>query len=159
MIALRASNPADLDFITELERRPAHRDFIGQWTDAEHLSAMAGKDRRSHSIIERDGVPEGYLIAFDNRDEVGGIYLKRLLVDGKGRGTGTQALRLFIAQKFADPRTKLVWLLVRDANARAQAVYRKLGFERLELEGEEARRFDSLSDTPNESFRMILRKA
>jgi ribosomal protein S18 acetylase RimI-like enzyme len=51
-----------------------------------------------------------------------------------------------------------VWLLVRDANARAQAVYRKLGFERLELEGEEARRFDSLSDTPDGSFRMILRK-
>jgi RimJ/RimL family protein N-acetyltransferase len=146
-------------FITSLERRHEHLDIIGQWTDAEHLSAVAGENHRSHWIIERDGEPEGYLIAYDRRAEVGGIYVKRILVDGKGRGTGTEALRLFLDRAFAQPATGFVWLLVREGNVRAQSVYRKLGFVRLELDPEEARRFDPLADAPNRSFRMILRRA
>jgi ribosomal protein S18 acetylase RimI-like enzyme len=51
-----------------------------------------------------------------------------------------------------------VWLLVRDGNDRAQAVYRKLGFERFDPEGDEALRFNAAGDTPNQSFRMILRR-
>jgi RimJ/RimL family protein N-acetyltransferase len=47
---------------------------------------------------------------------------------------------------------------VRDRNARAQAVYRKLGFVRFEPGPGEAPRFDAGADTPNESFRMILRR-
>lgn len=157
-ISLRPSTPADLAFTTALERHPDNRDSIGQWIDAEHLSAIAGENRRSHSIIERDGQPEGYLIAYDRRDEGAGIYVKRLLVNGKGRGTGSEALRIFVEKAFAEGRTELVWLLVRDWNERAQAVYRKLGFIRFDPEADEARRFNAAAEPPKDSFRMILRK-
>lgn len=157
-VRLRPSAAADLDFVTTLERQPDNRDHIGQWTEAEHLSAMAGENRRSHWIIERAGKPEGYLIAYDRRAEVAGIYVKRILVNGKGRGTGSEALRLFVEKTFAEGRAEFVWLLVRDGNERAQAVYRKLGFARFDPDDEEARRFNSAADTPNKSFRMILRK-
>jgi ribosomal protein S18 acetylase RimI-like enzyme len=157
-ISLRPSTPADLAFITALERHLDNRDYIGQWTGAEHLSAMAGENHRSHSIIERDGKPEGYLIAYDRRAEGAGIYVKRLLVNGKGRGTGSEALRIFVEKAFAEGRTEFVWLLVRDWNERAKAVYRKLGFIRFDPHEEEARRFNSAADTPKDSFRMILRK-
>jgi hypothetical protein len=49
-------------------------------------------------------------------------------------------------------------LLVRDRNERAKAVYRKLGFVRFDPDADVARRFNSAADTPDESFRMILRK-
>jgi ribosomal protein S18 acetylase RimI-like enzyme len=157
-ISLRPSTPADVAFITALERHPDNRDYIGQWTDAEHLSAIAGENRRSHAIIERDGKPEGYLIAYDRRDEGAGIYVKRILVNGKGRGTGSEALRIFVERALAEGRTEFIWLLVRDRNERAKAVYRKLGFVRFDPDADVARRFNSAADTPNESFRMILRK-
>jgi RimJ/RimL family protein N-acetyltransferase len=157
-ITLRRSTPSDIAFITSLERHPDNREFIGQWTDAEHLNAMAGQDRRSHWIIERDAQPEGYLIAYDRRTEVAGVYVKRVVVSGKGRGTGSEALRLFVEKVFAEEEPELVWLLVRDWNERAQVVYRKLGFVRFDPENEEARRFNAVGDAPNQSFRMILRK-
>lgn len=157
-VSLRASTAADLAFVTTLERRPENREYIGQWTDAEHLGAIAGESRRSHSIIERDGRPGGYVIAYDRREEVGGLYVKRILVGEKNRGTGTEALRVLVDKAFAQPRVEFVWLLVRDWNERAQAVYRKLGFARFDPDEETARRFNAAGDTPGDSFRMILRK-
>jgi ribosomal protein S18 acetylase RimI-like enzyme len=85
--------------------------------------------------------------------------VKRVLVAGKGRGTGEAALRIFLERAFEDEGVDLVWLLVRDWNVRAQGLYRKLGFERFEPQGEEAERFNSAAEPPTQSFRMILRKA
>jgi len=46
---------------------------------------------------------------------------------------------------------------VRNENARAQAVYRKLGFVPFHPEGEEASRFDAVAEAPAERcFRMKL---
>jgi ribosomal protein S18 acetylase RimI-like enzyme len=83
--------------------------------------------------------------------------VKRILVNAKGGGIGSEAMRIFVDKAFAD-RTEFVWLLVRDGNERAQAVYRKLGFVRFDPDEAQARRFDSAADTPNKSLRMILRK-
>jgi ribosomal protein S18 acetylase RimI-like enzyme len=160
LATLRRSRPADLGFVTALERHPDNRDFIGQWSDAEHLAAMAGENARTHSIIERDGSPAGYLIAYDCRAQGAGIYVKRLLVADKERGTGKAALRAFLEQAFERDHAQLVWLLVRDWNARAQAVYRGLGFERFDPAPEVAIRFDTAAEPAGaQSFRMILRKA
>jgi hypothetical protein len=41
---------------------------------------------------------------------------------------------------FADGPTEFVWLLVRDRNERAKAVYRKLGLIRFDPDEEKARR-------------------
>jgi predicted RNA-binding protein len=78
------------------------------------LSAIAGENRRSHSSVERGGKPEGYLIAYDRRDEGAGTYVKRILVNEKGRGTGSEAMRIFVEKAFAEDRTEFVRLLVRD---------------------------------------------
>jgi ribosomal protein S18 acetylase RimI-like enzyme len=158
-ITLRPSRPEDLAFVTTLERDPGNRDLIGQWTDAEHLAAMAGENGRSHSIIERDGAPAGFLIAFDCRAQGAGFHVKRILVADKDRGTGTAALRAFLARAFERDGADLVWLLVRGWNERAQAVYRGLGFEPFDPQGEAAIPFDRSAEPPSaQSFRMILRK-
>jgi ribosomal protein S18 acetylase RimI-like enzyme len=155
-LRLRPATAADLAYVTGLERSPEHVEGIGQWTDAQHLAAIRGEDRRSHSIIERDGERAGYLIAYDRRAEVGGYYVKRLLVAAKDRGTGSSALALFGANAFARPDCALLWLHVRTTNARAQAVYRKLGYVPFE---EDAERFDRAGEALAPlALRMILRR-
>ena len=158
-VALRPSRPEDLAFITALERHPDNRDLIGQWTDEEHLHAIEGHERWSHWIIEVDGAPAGYLIPRDCASQGAGIYIKRILVGDKERGTGRRALSRFLESALRRNDVEFVWLIVRNENARAQAVYRKLGFRRFEPRTEEAQRFDAVAEAPHrQCFRMLVRK-
>jgi diamine N-acetyltransferase len=156
-VRLRRSAPADLAFVTALERHPDNRDFIGQWSDDEHLAAMAGTNGREHWVIERDGALAGYLIAYDRRAAGCGVYVKRILVKDKERGTGRAALACFLEEAFARDGTDHLWLIVRDTNARAQAVYRGLGFER--FEPDDRARYDAAAEPPAPGcFRMRVEK-
>jgi ribosomal protein S18 acetylase RimI-like enzyme len=158
-VTLRPSRRADLDYITALERRADNLDYIGQWSDWEHLSAIEGRNGRSHWTIERDGERAGYLIAYDCRAGDAGFYVKRILVDRKDGGTGTAALAWFIGHAFAKPNVACVWLMVREINARGRHLYEKLGFERFDPGPEEAARHDAFEDPPREGvFRMRLQR-
>ena len=157
-VTLRRSVPADLDFVIELERRPDHIEVIGQWTELEHLSAMQSP-RREHWIAERDAVRAGYLIAFDGRSAGVGIYLKRILVADKGRGTGRSALMRFIGHALLELEAPFVWLHVRDGNVRAQALYRSLGLRRFDPTPDVARVLDAVAEPAEKGgFRMLLKK-
>ena len=141
--------------MTALERRPDHLEAIGQWSDAEHLEAIGRRNGREHWIVERGGRPAGYLIAYDCRAQGAGVYVKRILVDAKGRGTGQAALAAFLRDAFARPGVDAVWLIVRNGNDRARAVYSKLGFELFLPLPEEAARYDGVAEAPPEKcFRM-----
>ena len=165
-VRLRPSTPADLAFITGLERREDHLAVIGQWSDLEHLAAMQSP-KREHWIVEVAGVPAGYLIAFDGREASGGCYLKRILVADKGRGVGRAALTAFMEHAFGDLGAPFVWLHVREANEGAQKLYRDLGFRRFDptatlsksldqLAGI-TRIFDRTAPAPPAAFRMLLK--
>jgi len=147
-VRLRPSTPADLAFITTLERDAENRTIIGQWTDEEHLAAMRGEAGRWHTIIERGGVPAGYMIAYDCRDAGGGVHLKRILVGDKERGTGKAAMRLFVEETFTRLAPDFIWLNVYDHNARAQAVYRALGFRDYHPDEPEASRLTAAAEAP-----------
>ncbi|HUQ27619.1 MAG TPA: GNAT family N-acetyltransferase [Usitatibacter sp.] len=156
-VELRPSTRGDLDFITALERRPDNVEQIGQWSDWEHLAAIEGRNNRSHWVIEREGERAGYLIAYDCRAADAGFYVKRILVDRKDGGTGTEALRRFIASAFKREGTSCVWLMVREANARGRHVYEKLGFQRFDPTIDEARRYDEFESAPGDGvLRMRL---
>ena len=154
-VRLRPTEEGDLAFVTALERRADHLEAIGQWTDAQHLEAIGRRGAREHWIIEREGKPAGYLIAYDNRDKGTGIYVKRILVADKERGTGQAALAAYLENAFSRPGCDWVWLIVRSDNARAQAVYAKLGFERFLPAPDLAARFDAVNEAPEaKCFRM-----
>jgi ribosomal protein S18 acetylase RimI-like enzyme len=156
-VGLRRSTVADLPFITTLERLPENREHIGQWTDDEHRAAIDRVGGREHWIIERDGAKAGYLIAYDATDRAAGIYVKRILVADKERGTGTAALTCFLDDACAREGVEFVWLLVRDKNERGQAVYRKLGMRRYDPPAGEAARWDAAVDPAGEGvFRMRI---
>jgi ribosomal protein S18 acetylase RimI-like enzyme len=143
---LRPTTPSDLAFVTALERHPDNRELIGQWSDAEHEEAIARRNRREHWIIERDGARAGYLIAFDGLDRRAGIYVKRILVADKERGTGSAALAAFLDDACGRPGVEFIWLLVREKNLRAQAVYTKLGLRFYASTPEEAAHWDATMD-------------
>ena len=149
---LRRTRAEDLAYVTSLERAPENREHIGQWSDAEHLEAIARKRGREHWIIEREGEPAGYLIAFDVRGRGAGIYVKRILVAEKERGTGAAALASFLDDALARTGVDFVWLLVRARNERAQAVYRKLGFSRHEPAPEVAAHWDATVDPAGDEY-------
>lgn len=156
-VGLRPSGPADLAFVTGLERRPDHREIIGQWSDERHLAAIARSDGWEHWIVERSGEPAGFLIAQDGRTHYGGIYLKRVLVGDKDRGTGRLAVAAFLDLAFARPGTAFAWLNVRTGNARAQAVYRRLGFRRYDPSLAEAEALGRSAEAPGtHAFRMRI---
>ena len=156
-VRLRPAKAQDLAFVTNLERHAENRDLIGQWTDREHLDAMAGEGAREHWIIQRDGRPVGYLIAYDGRDHYPGFYVKRILVADKGEGTGQAALARFLDAAFEVEGIDFIWLMVRTLNARAEVLYRKLGFSRHDPGASEAGALARAGDTPSEdSFRMRI---
>jgi ribosomal protein S18 acetylase RimI-like enzyme len=156
-VTLRPTREADLSWVTALERRADHVDIIGQWSDAEHLAAIRGIDEREHWIIERDGQPAGYLIAYDRRSAGAGIYVKRILVDEKERGTGKAALAAYLDDAFARSGVDAVWLIVRNGNDRARAVYESLGFQAFAPDAGQAQRYDSVAEAPQDKcFRMRL---
>ena len=93
---LRRTRLDDLPFVVALERHPENSSLIGHWIDAQHLAAIEGRDRWSHWIIEEANRPAGYIISRDCRTQRAGIYVKRILVARKERGTGTRALGEFL---------------------------------------------------------------
>ena len=154
-MALRPTRPGDLAFVTALERDPSNRDFIGQWTDDEHAAAMRGERQRQHRVVEVDGKPAGYVITYDGRGTSPSLYVKRILIADKERGIGTCAMGAVLDDAFMQRGIEFAWLLVREWNARAQAVYRKLGFARYDPEGEEAESLARYAEAPGaQSFRM-----
>jgi ribosomal protein S18 acetylase RimI-like enzyme len=156
-VTLRRTRQADLAFVASLERREDNRELIGQWSDQEHREAIGGTTAREHWIIERDGAPAGYLIAYDGRPRARSLYVKRILVDDKDRGTGSAALTRYLDDAFARDGIDFVWLMVREKNARAQAIYRRLGFERYEPPAAEAAELAAYAEAPSpDSFRMRL---
>jgi len=103
-----------------------------------------------------DGARAGYIIAYDARAEEAGIYVKRLLVADKEKGTGQAALSMFLDRACARPGVEFVWLQVWKWNVRAQAVYTKLGFTLLEVPPEEEARWTRVDPSYEGVLRMRL---
>jgi diamine N-acetyltransferase len=157
IVRLRATRLDDLAYVTSLERDEYNRRFIGQWTDDEHAAAIRGEAAREHRVVEVDGAPGGYVICCRGEALSPSVYIKRVLVADKERGVGQAALVALLDTLFARPQVDFAWLLVRDWNERAQAVYRKLGFTRYEPSLDEATALERYAEAPGaESFRMRI---
>jgi RimJ/RimL family protein N-acetyltransferase len=124
--------------VLALERHKDNTPYIGHWTREQHRAAIAASDRE-HWLIARahDGSPLGFLLAFDLRARGFGMFVKRIAVADKSRGLGREALGRFLRRAFGELGASHVWLSVRKGNARAERVYRALGFEVAALTREE----------------------
>jgi len=125
---LRKGGTADIGFIMETERQPGYEDFIGHYSQEQHLARLADPASAYLLPIDEHGEPQGFALVRDLDDGSGNIYVQRLAVKSTGAGIGQALLRLVIDWAFTEAGAHRLWLTVRLNNDRARYVYFKLGF-------------------------------
>jgi len=127
---LRPACPLDIPAIADLERIPAYRTFVGNWSLEEHRQRLAESDCR-YLIAESDsGEIAGFAILRGLASPHRSIRLQRIVVADPGRGVGRFMLSGILDYVFRELQAHRLWLDVFETNQRAQHVYESLGFRR-----------------------------
>lgn len=120
---------SDLDYVVSVERDPDNLPFITPWDRPQHEAAIRFPDFRHFVVEAGPGWPAaGFVILQGCRNPHGAVELKRLVLQPKGQGYGRACVRLLAEMAFRDLGAHRFWLDVKGRNARAQALYRRLGF-------------------------------
>ncbi len=126
---LRATTPADLEFVRTVESAPENAVYVEQWSLEEHAHCLDAPDC-GHWILEAG--PErravGYAILQGLERPDGRVLLRRIAIAGKGRGFGRAAVRALARYAFERRGAACLWLSVLPANRRALRLYHSLGF-------------------------------
>jgi diamine N-acetyltransferase len=133
-IHLRPTSTDDLDFVLAAENHQDNRDFIGQWSKAEHEAAIADPDMAHFVVIDGDpcdiceAARVGYVIVYGLTDPNQSLCIQRIVITEKGKGYGKATLRLIQKLAFETWNAHRLWLDVKDFNDRARHVYESVGF-------------------------------
>ncbi|MES1025372.1 GNAT family protein [Gloeocapsa sp. BRSZ] len=129
ILALRPTVTEDLDFVLATEQNRENSVFVQQWTSQQHADALCDRDL-SHLIIEciTPKLTVGYIILAGLENPHHSIELRRLVIQDKGKGYGTAALRLIKNLAFEQLHAHRLWLDVKDFNSVARRLYEKEGF-------------------------------
>ncbi len=119
---------ADIPRIVALERTPGARQFVGQWTEERHRTALAGADARYWVAGSGPDDLQAYVILRGLSEESGAIELKRIVVANPERGLGRRILAEVIQIAFEDFHAHRLFLDVYEDNVRARHIYESLGF-------------------------------
>jgi diamine N-acetyltransferase len=126
-ISLRPTASDDLDFVMTAENHEDNRNFVSQWSRAEHEGAIADPNM-AHLIVESD-VAIGYVIVYGLTDPNQNLCIQRIVITQKGKGYGKATLRLIQELAFGTWNAHRLWLDVKDFNDRARHVYESVGFQ------------------------------
>ena len=126
MVRLRPTTEDDLEFVTVAEKD--NDPFVAQWTQEQHRAALTDSDIAHLIILTAVEQQVGYLILAGLEDTNPSIELKRIVITDKGKGYGSQALRLILKYAFGELAAHRVWLDVKDYNQRAKKLYEAHGF-------------------------------
>lgn len=127
---LRHATPQDIPAIADLERIPAYRSFVGNWSIEEHHEKMAGSDCRYLVAEPESGEMAGFAILRGLASPHHSIRLQRIVVAQPERGVGRFMLSGILDYVFREMKAHRLWLDVFETNLRAQHVYQALGFQR-----------------------------
>ena len=84
----------------------------------------------AYFLAEQEGEPVGFAVLRDLDERFGNLYLQRIVVVRPGEGIGAALLSQVIDWAYAYTPAHRFYLDCFVENARAQAMYRKLGFTR-----------------------------
>ena len=127
-VTLRRAVRADIEAIMAIERRPGFEALISRSSAAEHETMMAAPDYAYFVGLDGQGAVVAFAILRDLADPYGNLYLKRVAVLEPGVGVGAAFLGALANWAFRETAAHRFWLSTFDSNARAQHVYRRLGF-------------------------------
>lgn len=127
-LRLRPTTEADLDFVLATEQDAHNRRFIGQWSRAEHATALRDPGFR-HLVAETAGGERvGYVILQDVDSPARDIQFRRIAMAVRGRGHGRGALKAARRLAFGELDAKRFWLDVKESHAVARALYAAEGW-------------------------------
>ncbi len=127
---LRPVRLDDLPLIMAMERLPAYRTLVGNWTEETHQEKMASADFRYLVAESGSGGMAGFAILHGVVSAHRSVCLQRIVVGDPNRGVGKLMLRGILDYVFRELKAHRLWLDVFETNTRAQHVYESLGFRR-----------------------------
>lgn len=127
---LRPTRMEDIPAIVDLERTPAYRSFVGNWSVEEHHEKMAGSDCRYLIAEPESGEIAGFAILRGLASSHRSIRLQRIVVAEPKQGVGRFMLAGILDYVFRELRAHRLWLDVFETNLRALHVYESVGFRR-----------------------------
>lgn len=125
---IRRTEPADIEAVRQLEAEPDNRQWVYQWSEAQHAAALNEGDTGGHWILEDEGALVGYCILKGLENPFGTVELMRIVIGPKGRGLGRRALEAVMTRVFGELKARRLWLDVVSTNSRAIGLYESLGF-------------------------------
>ncbi|MCF8001121.1 MAG: GNAT family N-acetyltransferase [Halanaerobiales bacterium] len=129
-IKVRNTSRVELDYVIELESSPENRKNVFQWSEKKHREIIDNPDT-DHLIIEdENGNKIGYAIIAGLQSNNRSIELRRVVIDKKNQGYGTEFLNLIKEYTFEDLRYHKLWLDFFSTNQRVESLYKRNGFKR-----------------------------
>ncbi len=127
-LVIRKARIADADFMQSVELDEDNAPWVANWPLGYRIAKFGDADFLQTVIEKNDGTPIGLIIFRDMVNLKERLELKRIAITEKGKGYGKEAL--YLAQKLAFEvlGTKFLYLGTKEANLRAQALYKATGF-------------------------------
>ena len=125
-LMLRDSVEQDLPAVLATESDPDVSRWITVWTRERHVQAMRADDEAHMVFCERERTLGFLLLAGLGTPE---IELRRIALTRRGEGIGAAALELALGYAFDILGAHRVWLDVLPENARAIALYARIGLQ------------------------------
>ena len=128
MLHFEPTNSDDISTIINWENNPENKDFIFQYSVAEHHEVMDSKNKLHLKAIDNQGVMVGFVILRGLQNPNLSVELKRILINKKGKNYGKITLQLLQNLVFQKLKKHRLWLDVFTDNPRALHVYKSVGF-------------------------------
>ncbi len=127
-LVLRKACIADADFMSYVERDADNSPWVANWPLGWRIAKFGDESFLQTILEKKDGTPIGFIIFCDLMNVEERVQLKRIAIMEKGKGYGKEAL--YLAQKLAFEvwGTKCLYLGTKEANLRAQSIYKATGF-------------------------------
>ena len=129
-IHIRETKVADINFVKKVESAPENKVNVFQWSKNQHREIIEGEDTL-HLIIEDDlGKRLGYAIIAGLKSNNKSIELRRVVIDKKNMGYGSEFLKLMKEYTFEDIKFHKIWLDFFASNSRVESLYKRNGFKK-----------------------------
>ena len=127
-LTIRKACIEDADFMQSVELDEDNSPWVANWPLGWRIAKFGDEDFLQTIIEREDGTPIGFIIFCDMRAVKEQMQLKRIAIIDKDKGYGKEALLLAQKLAFEVFGTKCLYLGTKEANLRAQSIYKATGF-------------------------------
>lgn len=132
-LKLRKATETDLNFILSLENAEENLKFIVPFGEEFHTKILKSDGSEKMDVIAEEigtGTRAGYFMLQDVDNPFKNLEITHVIIDKKGRGYGTESLKLLLKWSFEVKNFHRAWLDCKTYNEVALHLYEKVGFRR-----------------------------